>query len=122
MIVSPVASVEITFNDDAMIGVMNMLRNIARKESAYAFVDEARRAQAEKSIGKGINCILKCQVVVDGKPTVWCAQHDEHTLAPAPARAYERVGGTESVGIVRFLMSIEQPGPDVIRAIDGAVA
>ena len=34
----------ITFNDDAMIGVMSLLREMARKQPAYVFVDEARIA------------------------------------------------------------------------------
>ncbi|HKX32918.1 MAG TPA: pectate lyase [Blastocatellia bacterium] len=114
----------ITFNDDAMVGVMNLLREIAQKKPTYTFVDEARRARCERAIDKGIECILKCQVVVDGKRTVWCAQHDEVTFKPAPARAYEKISlsGFESVGIVRFLMGINQPSPQVTTAIESAVA
>jgi PelA/Pel-15E family pectate lyase len=117
-------SLHITFNDDAMIGVMSLLRDVARKDPAYAFVDEPRRAKAGQAVEKGIECILKCQVVVAGKRTAWCAQHDETTLKPAPARSYEKVSlsGGESAGIVRFLMSIEKPGPEVIEAVQSAVA
>jgi PelA/Pel-15E family pectate lyase len=113
----------ITFNDDAMIGVMSLLREIARNPG-YAFVDEDRRTRADKAVEKGIGCILKCQVIVAGKRTVWCAQHDEITLAPAPARSYEKISlsGGESVGILRFLMGIDHPGPSVIDAIQSAVA
>ncbi len=49
----------ITFNDNAMIGVLNILRDIAAKKSDYAFVDEERRQRAEKAVQKGIECILK---------------------------------------------------------------
>jgi PelA/Pel-15E family pectate lyase len=114
----------ITFNDDAMAGVMNILRGISRREPAYAFVDEGRRAKAEKAIERGIECILKCQIVVDNRLTVWCAQHDEVTFAPAPARSYEKVSlsGSESVNIVRFLMGIDRPDRRVIESIRAAVA
>ncbi len=114
----------ITFNDDAMIGVMNLLRDIAQKKSAYAFVDADRRSRSEKAVVKGIELILKTQVVVDGKLTVWGAQHDEVTLAPAPARAFEPASltGGESVGIVRFLMGINQPDERVTKAIESAIA
>jgi PelA/Pel-15E family pectate lyase len=114
----------ITFNDDAMIGVMTLLRDVADAKSVYAFVDETRRANAAVAVEKGIACILKTQVIVNGKRTVWCAQHDEVTLAPAPARKYEVVSlsGGESVGIVRFLMSIKGPSPAIIDAIESAVA
>jgi len=113
----------ITFNDDAMIGVMKLLRDVAERKPAYAFVDEARRASAAKAVQKGIECILKTQVVVNGRRTVWCAQHDEVTLAPAPARTFELVSlsGGESVGIVRFLMSIKDPSPEIVEAVESAV-
>lgn len=114
----------ITFNDGAMIGVMNLLRDVASAKPEYLFVDEARRASAAKAVEKGIDCILKTQIIVNGKRTVWCAQHDEVTLAPAPARSYELVSlsGGESVDVVRFLMSIKNPSPAVVEAIEGAVA
>lgn len=113
----------ITFNDGAMIGAMSVLRDIARKRSVYTFVDEQRRKKAEAAVGKGIECILKCQIVVNGKRTVWCAQHDQKTLEPRPARIYEKVSlsGHESVGVVRFLMGIDKPGARVVEAIEGAV-
>jgi len=114
----------ITFNDDAMVGVMELLRKVARKDHAYSFVDEARRARAETAVAKGIEIILKTQIVVNGKRTVWCAQHDEVTLAPAPARSYEHVSlsGMESVGLVRFLMGIDHPDGRIVDAVESAVA
>ena len=80
--------------------------------------------QARASFDKGIGCILKTQIRVDGKPTVWCAQHDEHTFAPAPARAYELASfsGAESASIVALLMSIPHPSPEIVAAVKGAVA
>jgi PelA/Pel-15E family pectate lyase len=114
----------ITFNDNAMIGVMTLLRDISRGGTPYTFVNELRREKAGNAVEKGIDCILKCQVIVNGKPTVWCAQHDERTFAPASARAYELVSlsGSESVGITRFLMGIDAPPPAVVRSVEGAVA
>ena len=113
----------ITFNDGAMIGVLKLLRDVAAQKAAYAFVDEARRDRAAAAVEKGIACILKTQIIVNGKRTVWCAQHDEVTLAPAPARKYEVVSlsGGESVDIVRFLMSIKNPSREIVEAIEGAV-
>ena len=114
----------ITYNDDAMTGVLNTLRAIAGKEPDYAFLSDDDRAKARAAIQKGVVCILKTQVVVASKPTVWCAQHDEKTLAPAMARKYELVSlsGSESVGVVQFLMGLDHPSPEVIRAVEGAVA
>ena len=113
----------ITFNDGAMIGVMKLLRDVAEAKPDYAFVDEARRARAASAVEKGIECILKTQVVVNERRTVWCAQHDEVTLAPAPARKFEvaSLSGGESVGVVGFLMSIKDPSPEVVDAVESAV-
>jgi PelA/Pel-15E family pectate lyase len=114
----------ITYNDGAMIRVLNVVRNVAAGQSPYAFVDAGHRAKAAAAVQRGIDCILKTQVKQDGKLTAWCAQHDEHTLAPAWARKYEppSVSGGESAGIVSFLMSVEKPTPEIVAAIEGAVA
>jgi PelA/Pel-15E family pectate lyase len=71
-----------------------------------------------------VQCILKTQFKQQGKLTVWCAQHDRTTLLPCKARAFElaSLSGDESVGITEFLMSLDQPTPEVRRAIAAAVA
>lgn len=120
----------ITFNDGAMIGVMTLLRDVAQNAATrdgkrpFAFVDPAIRERCQQAVDKGVELILKTQIVVDGKPTAWCAQYDENSLEPAPARTYELVSisGYESVGIVKFLMKIKNPSPEVKRAVDSAVA
>jgi len=113
----------ITFNDNATVNVLNLLRAVARREPVYSFVDVERRQRSENAVEKGIECILKCQIVVDGKRTVWCAQHDEKTFAPASARTYEKVSlsGSESIGVVRFLMAIEKPDARAKEAIESAI-
>jgi PelA/Pel-15E family pectate lyase len=114
----------ITYNDDAMVGVLRLLRDVAQRKTAYAFVDDARRVKSERAVGRGVECILKTQVTVNGKRTAWGAQHDEVTLAPAPARKFEPVSlaSKESVGIVRFLMGVEPADARVSAAIESAVA
>ncbi len=113
----------ITFNDDAMIGVLKLLRDVAKKKEDFLFVDEERRLKAEKAVEKAIPLILKLQVEVGGKKTVWAAQYDENTLKPAAARKFEPVSLTagESVGIVRFLMLDANPSPEKIEAIESAI-
>ena len=113
----------ITFNDGAMIRILHLVREVAT-EKTYAFLDAKTRAACQQAFDLGIACILRCQIIVDGKPTVWCAQHDEQTFAPAKARTYElpSFSGSESVGIVRLLMSLEKPTPEICAAIEGAIA
>lgn len=114
----------ITFNDNAMIGVMSLLRDVADHKEAFIFVPDQLRQQCGQAVQRGVVCILKCQIHVDGRPTVWCAQHDQVTFEPRQARSYElaSLSGSESVGIVRFLMQTEESSDEVIRAIEGAVA
>jgi len=114
----------ITYNDGAMIRAITILRNVAGGQPPYDFVDALRRGRAAEAVERGINCILKTQIKQDGKLTAWCAQHDEKTLEPAWARAYEppSLSGAESVGIVRFLMSVKKPTQEINEAIEGAVA
>lgn len=114
----------ITYNDDAMINVMGLLQDVAEGDLPYDFVDDDRRRKAAAAVHQGVQCILKSQVRINGRLTAWCAQHDEVTLEPAWARAYEppSLSGAESVGIVRFLMSIDEPTDETIAAVQAAVA
>jgi len=89
----------------------------------FSFVDKELRKRIAEAYQKGLDCILKMQIVDQGKFTVWCQQHDEVTLQPAWARAFEppSICNGESAGIVLFLMSIDRPDPKVIQAVQGAV-
>jgi PelA/Pel-15E family pectate lyase len=113
----------ITFNDDAMVRLMVFLRETYTSD-LYEFAGAERRTAARQAFERGIDCILKCQIKVDGRLTVWCAQHDEKDCRPRPARTFELVSlsGAESVAIVRLLMSLEKPSPEVVKAIESAVA
>ena len=83
-----------------MINVMRLLREIAEKQSDFQFFDDTRRKKAGIAVDKGIECILKCQIVHKGKLLGWCAQHDEKTLEPRDARSYEKasISGSEGAG------------------------
>lgn len=113
----------ITFNDDAMVNVLKLMRDAAKGKAPFAFMPDSIRTKAKDALDKGVECILKTQVIQDGKPTVWCAQYDEHTLQPAKARAYELVSlsGQESDDIVLFLMSLSKPSPEIVKCIEAAV-
>ena len=69
-------------------------------------------------------CILNTQYRQQGTPTAWCAQHDRITLLPTNARKFElaSLSGAESVGILRFLMSLDNPSPQVKEAVRAGVA
>lgn len=115
---------DVTFNDDAMTHVLELLLGIVTNEPYYGMVDAARREKVAASLHSGIDCVLKTQVEIEGKKTVWCAQVDPITLQPSNARAMEpaTLSGGESVGILRFLMSLNQPSPEVVQAIESGLA
>lgn len=115
----------ITYNDGAFTNIMTFLHDIIKDKKHYLEMTDSKEmaGKIRKSFNKGIECILKTQIVINGEPTVWCAQHDAVTLAPAKARAYElpSFSGVESVDIVRVLMAVDNPSPEIIRAVKGAV-
>jgi PelA/Pel-15E family pectate lyase len=112
----------ITFNDNAMVNVLRLLDEAAEGRAPFEFVDEGRRLKARGAVTRGVDVILKAQIAVGGELTAWCAQHDEITLQPRPARTYEHVSlsGMETVGIVRFLMT-RPTTAELTRSIDTAV-
>jgi PelA/Pel-15E family pectate lyase len=116
-------STHITLNDDAMAGILFLLKDVKEGDARYAFLDEPRRIQLVQAFDKGIDCLLKMQINDAGKPTAWCQQHDEFTLQPAWARKFELpcICNGESVKVVQLLMSIRQPSPAVIAAVENAV-
>ena len=113
----------ITFNDEAMVSVMKVLQEVGNKSNEFAYLDDTRAERARKSVEKGVECILNCQIKVNGKLTAWGQQHDEFTLAPAGARAYElpSICTSESVGIVNFLRTLPNKDERIIRSINAAV-
>ncbi|MES2573929.1 MAG: pectate lyase [Bacteroidota bacterium] len=115
---------QITYNDNAIVNVMNLMWDISKSKNNLELVNPKYKALAVVSFNKGINIILNTQITSpSGKKTAWCAQHDEVTLLPATARAYElpSVSGSESVGIVRTLMLVDQPSAAVKQAVKDAV-
>ncbi|SFL43446.1 pectate lyase, PelA/Pel-15E family [Gracilibacillus orientalis] len=102
----------VTFNDEAMVNVLELLDLVA--EQRYPFnsdlLSEEYVAKSQESIDLGVDYILNAQIEVDGKLTAWCAQHDPYTYEAREARSYEHpsISGSESVGIVRYLMTRPQ--------------
>lgn len=113
----------ITYNDDSMVNILNILKQVSEQTDFYSIKPSATIVEkAKRSFDKGIDCILKTQYKQNGVLTAWCAQHDEITLAPANARAFElaSLSGYESAKIVLLLMSVEMPSAEIIAAVKSA--
>jgi len=113
----------ITFNDGAYMGIMDTLGKVIGKDPNFAFADTKSKNKVASAYQKGIDCILKMQIVDQGKLTAWCQQHDEKSLLTAWARAFEppSICNGESAAVVLFLMNIENPDEKTIKSIQGAV-
>lgn len=115
----------ITFNDDAMANILFLFDDIRHGRAPYEgdLIDKATRKRVSKAFDKGIECILKCQIFVDGEPTVWCQQHYKDSYEPAPARVFEHASycTQESATLVRLLMTLQNPSKRVKEAVHGAM-
>jgi len=114
---------DITFNDAAMTHVLELLQAITRNESNYSFMDDSQRAKAAAALKRGIQCVLASQIQQGTNRTVWCAQFDSITLKPAAARKMEpaSLSGAESSHVLLFLMSITNPAPEIVTAIESGL-
>lgn len=98
----------VTFNDGAMVSVLNLLQDIAQNKTPFKnIVDDSERAVCQQMIDKAVDYIIKAQLTVKGEKAAWCAQHNPTTYAPELARSYElpSVSGSESVGVIQFLLT-----------------
>jgi pectinesterase len=105
-----------------MTHVVEIMKDVSEKSPEFAFCTDDQRARAKIAFERGVDCILKCQYVQNGKLTVWAQQHDELTFAPAGGRTFELPGLTanESADILDLLESIEHPDQRVRDSIEAA--
>ncbi len=116
--------IHITYNDDAMVNTLRMLRDVMEEKEPYqGLTNKAMKKQIKQAFDKGIECILATQIVTDGQLTVWCQQHDRETLKPAPARAFELPSycTQESAAITKLLMELPNPDERVKKAVHAAM-
>ena len=106
-----------------MTGIMNVLRRIVQNDPVYSFADASLKERMRSAFDKGIQCILKCQIVENGEISVWCQQHDNIDFHPRDARKFEpaAICNCESSDIILLLMNIDNPGKDIINSIQNAV-
>jgi PelA/Pel-15E family pectate lyase len=115
----------VTFNDNAMVRALVLLLQITKQApplDGELFTTQQRTAAAT-AITNAVAYILAAQLEQDGIKTVWCAQHDPESHAPLGARSYElpSKSGSESVGVIAFLMTQPQTA-EVEAAVRAAIA
>ncbi|MET0355161.1 MAG: pectate lyase [Cellvibrio sp.] len=101
-----------TFNDNGMAYALTVLDFAANKRAPFDndVFSDSDRATFKSAVSKGVDYILKAQWKQNGKLTVWCAQHGATDYQPKAARAYEleSLSGSESAGVIAFLMTQPQ--------------
>jgi PelA/Pel-15E family pectate lyase len=114
----------ITIADEVTSGVLTVLRRVAAGAPPFGFVERQLRARARDAVARGDACLLRLQIVQAGQLAGWAGQYDSQTLQPALGRSYElpAIVAWETTGVVRYLIGIEPPPPEVVRAVEGAVA
>ncbi len=114
----------ITFNDGVMIGILKVLRQAAEADPHFRWLDPERRQRASEAVQKGMECMLNCQIRVNGELTGWCQQHDSVTFEARPARTFELASACpqETTDIVRYMMHLSEPNNKVLQSTDAAVA
>lgn len=114
----------ITIADEVTSGVLATLRQIIAQPERYSFVDQPLRTQIQQAITRGDACLLQLQVVQNGVKTGWAGQYDDQTLQPMMGRSYElpSIVSQETVEVLRYLMSIEQPSPAIVASINDGIA
>ncbi len=113
----------VTFADEVMPGVLSFLREVASGSEPFSFVPQAVQDRAQHAVEKGDQLVLDLQIRINGKPTIWAGQYHSKTLEPVAARSYElpALQTWESVAVVEYLMSIENPSEAVVRSVRSAV-
>ena len=115
----------ITYNDDAMTQVVELMGHAADGREEFSFVPQSVRVRAAASFGRGIQCIFASQIVVNGTPTVWPQQDDALTLKPVSGRNYEppAQSASESASLLLLLMNdLPHPTAEEQRSIRAAAA
>lgn len=114
-----------TYNDNAMVRVMTLVQDIVKSKAPFDsdIVSSTQRTELSAALDQAVTFALKSQIV-NTVPTVWCAQHDPSSYAPVAARAYELASksGSESAGIVWFLMNWPDQTAAIQKSVKGALA
>ncbi|HLP02662.1 MAG TPA: pectate lyase, partial [Opitutaceae bacterium] len=110
----------LTFADSVTPNVLRLLRQVAAGAEPFTWADPALRARARLAIARGDAAVLRLQIRQNGRLTGWAGQYDPATLAPAQGRAFElpAIVSRETVEVLRYLATIENPSPETVAAVE----
>jgi PelA/Pel-15E family pectate lyase len=124
----------ISFKDNAIPYIMHLMRDISN--GVFPSISTADRTRARNAFDSGLNAILNLQHWYDAngrhlgrtwtsaaRMGAWSANNHDSTMNPRWARQFEppSIGTWETVRVIDFLMTIDNPDARVQRAISGGV-
>ncbi|HEY0921092.1 pectate lyase [Rheinheimera pacifica] len=111
----------ITLNDHALYQLMQLLWQVAN-EPRFAMLADSTKTEAAAAFYHAVDWLLANQVVVDGKRTVWGAQHHPLTGEPVTARKYEKASlvSSESGKILQLLLRYAPDYPGAAQSLADA--
>lgn len=112
----------ITLNDGAYVHVLQIMKEMSSKSGDFTAISDSYAQKAKESLDKGIQCLLDMQI----SGAAWCQQHDEYSLKPTSARAYELPSNctSESAGVINFLYQYAKENPsrtDIRKSVNTAI-
>ncbi|MCS4307087.1 PelA/Pel-15E family pectate lyase [Rheinheimera pacifica] len=111
----------ITLNDHALYQLMQLLWQVAN-EPRFAMLANSTKTDAAAAFYRAVDWLLASQVMMNGKRTVWGAQHHPLTGEPVMARSYELASlvSSESAKILQLLLRYAPDYPGVAQSLAGA--
>jgi PelA/Pel-15E family pectate lyase len=113
----------VTLNDNVMTDLLNLLWDIANRPE-YQWLSADLRSKAQAGFTKGVSWLVSAQVMVNGKGTVWTAQHHPLTGEPVAARKFEQISlvSSESAAVLQLMLDKAPEQPGVVPALCSGVA
>lgn len=111
----------ITLNDNALYQLMQLLWQVAN-EPHFAMLADSTKTRAAAAFYRAVDWLLANQVVVEGKRTVWGAQHHPLTGEPVTARKYEKASlvSSESAKLLQLMLRYAPDHPGVALSLADA--
>lgn len=108
----------VTLNDQVLTELLRLMWDIGHAPQ-YQWLDSSLRQQARHGFERGMQWLVKAQVHIDGKRTVWAAQHHPLDATPVAARKFEQVSlvSTESAAVLQLMLDHATEQPGVIPAL-----
>ena len=113
----------VTFNDNAFAGAMVALKEAT--SGRFSFISKSLQKRSQQAFDKGLDYILKSQLVVHGRKAGWAQQYlPDESFQPAQGRIYElpSIATEETLFLVKLLLSLEKPSQEVKLAVNSAIA